>query len=70
MKIKEGKINEPGFIRIIKTFTGEDPEKLKIAADVIAECSLITDDDLCNAAVKIGKCIGTKSVEKNLIFAL
>ncbi|CRK97185.1 CLUMA_CG010582, isoform A [Clunio marinus] len=50
--IKDGKPVEESFIEMIKTVTGGDAEKMKIAADVFAKCSgLVAGKDPCDDAV-------------------
>lgn len=45
--------------------SGSD-DKIKAAVGIIAECSGITDPDPCEAAIKVGACMKTNQIKRNI----
>lgn len=65
-QIEDNKISEDGFMSkvAIKISNNED-DKAKAKA-VVHACSDVTDDDRCESAYKIWKCVEDVAMKKNL----
>lgn len=50
--------------------TAGDAAKMKTAEELINECSLITDDDRCELAYKVGGCLKIGGMKKKVDFGI
>lgn len=64
LKIKDAKLDKPGYMKMVEHILGADEAKKKLAVELFNTCGNISDSDACEAAMKIGMCLKTEG-EKN-----
>jgi hypothetical protein len=64
--IVNNKLSKDGFLKKVAMATGNDAEKIAKAGEVADACADITDEDRCEAAFKIGKCVKEESEKRGL----
>jgi hypothetical protein len=63
--MKDDKINKSGFLSVVSMKLKEQAEKDK-AGEVADACKDVTDDERCESAYKIWKCVEKEAKERDL----
>lgn len=63
---EEGKFLRDGFMSLASMGAGEKEEKLKAAEEIADECSVISNEDLCEQAFLLAKCMHDEAVKRKL----